>query len=174
MTLRIRDIRNEEGHTLRRPVRHNKDHIEWKRAQVTLTPAQWITVQYICHFTLMTEGYIRTLIHQFERERLAMLKPRWDPGNRHKFSDTVRERIVALATSRPRDLGLPFGQWSLCRLRNKVLRQEIVPSISLEWLRVTCDEADISKQSIRTWKVSHDPLLEEKKRRIGRSHPHSA
>ena len=168
MTLRIRDISNEEGNALRRAVRHSKDPIEWKRAQVILASAQGFTVQYISRFTLMTEDYIRTLIHQFERDLLAMLKPRWDPGNRRKFSDTARERIVALATSRPRDLGLPFGQWSLRRLRDEVVRQEIVPSISLEWLRVICDEADISQQSIRTWKVSHDPQLEEKKRRIDR------
>ena len=116
----------------------------------------------------MTDDYIRTLIHQFERDRLAMLKPRWDPGNRRKFSDKARERIVSLATSRPRDLGLPFGQWSLRRLRDEAVRQGIIPSISLEWLRVICDEADISQQSIRTWKVSTDPKLEQKKRRIDR------
>ncbi len=44
----------------------------------------------------------------------------------------------------------------------------IVESISLEWLRVICDEADITHQSIRTWKESHDPQFEEKRRRIDR------
>ena len=73
-----------------------------------LASAQGFTVQYISRFTLMSEDYIRTLIHQFERDRPAMLKPRWDPGNRRKFSEKARERIVSLATSRPRDLGLPF------------------------------------------------------------------
>jgi hypothetical protein len=43
-----------------------------------------------------------------------------------------------------------------------------VESISLEWLRVICDEADITHQSIRTWKESHDPKFEEKRRRIDR------
>ena len=41
-------------------------------------------------------------------------------------------------------------------------------SISLEWLRVICDEADITHQSIRTWKESNDPKFEEKRRRIDR------
>ena len=168
MTLRIRDVTNEEGNKLRTIVRHGKDPIEVKRAQVILASAQGFTVQYISRFSLMTEDYIRTLIHQFETDRLAMVKPRWDPGNRRKFSEEARERIVALATSRPRDLGLPFGQWSLRRLRDQVVAQGIVPSISPEWLRVICDEADISHQSVRTWKGSQDPQLEAKKRRIDR------
>ena len=97
-----------------------------------------------------------------------MLKPRWNPGNRHKFSKETRARLVALATSRPRDLGLPFGQWSLRRLRDTAVARGIVESISLEWLRVICDEADITHQSIRTWKRSDDPKFEEKRRRIDR------
>jgi hypothetical protein len=75
---------------------------------------------------------------------------------------------VALATSRPRDLGLPFGQWSLRRLRDAAVARGIVESISLEWYRVICDEADITHQSIRTWKASKDPKFEEKRRRIDR------
>jgi hypothetical protein len=39
-----------------------------------------------------------------------MLKPPWGPGNLRKFLDKARERIVSLATRRPRELGLPFGQ----------------------------------------------------------------
>ena len=33
----------------------------------------------------------------------------------------------------------------------------IVGSISLEYCQVICDEADITRQSIRTWKKSADP-----------------
>ena len=113
MTLRIRDSTNEEGNRLRQIVRRGKDPIEVKRAQVILASAQGFPVQYISRFSLMSEDYIRTRIHPFETDRLAMIKPRWDPGNRSRFSEEAREKIVALATSRPRALGLPFGQWSL-------------------------------------------------------------
>ena len=41
-----------------------------------LASAQGFPVQYISRFSRMTEDYIRTLIHQFETDRLAMVKPR--------------------------------------------------------------------------------------------------
>ncbi len=166
MVLRVREISNEEGNRLRTAVRHSKDLIEMKRAQVILASAQRFTVQRIAQFSGMSDGYIRILIHAFNDEGLTMLKPRWNPGHRHKVSKETRGRLVALATSRPRDLGLPFGQWSLRRLRDTAVARGIVESISLEWLRVICDEADITHQSIRTWKESHDPKFEEKRRRI--------
>jgi len=168
MVLRVREISNEEGNRLRSAVRHSKDLIEMKRAQVILASAQRFTVQRIAMFSGMSDGYIRILIHAFNDEGLTMLKPRWNPGHRHKFSKETRDRLVTLATSRPRDLGLPFGQWSLRRLRDTAVARGIVESISLEWLRVICDEADITHQSIRTWKESHDPKFEEKRRRIDR------
>jgi transposase len=168
MVLRVRPITNAEGIHLRTSIRHSDDLIEMKRAQVILASAQGFTVQKILVFSGMSEGYIRTLIHQFNADGLAMLKPRWNPGDRHKFSKETRGRLVALATSRPRDLGLPFGQWSLRRLRDTAVDRGIVESISLEWLRVICDEADITHQSIRTWKESTDPKFEERRRRIDR------
>ena len=168
MVLRVREISNEGGNRLRIAVRHSKNLIEMKRAQVILASVQRFTVQRIAMFSGMSDGYIRVLIHAFNDEGQTMLKPRWNPGNRHKFSKETRGQLVALATSRPRDLGLPFGQRSLRRLRDTAVAKGIVESISLEWLQVICDGADITHQSIRTWKESHDPQFEEKRRRIDR------
>jgi hypothetical protein len=86
----------------------------------------------------MSERYIRTLIHHFNADGLAMLKPRWNLGDRHKLKKEPGNRLVALATSGPRDLGLPFGHWSLRRLRDAAVARAIVELISLEWYRVIC------------------------------------
>jgi hypothetical protein len=94
-----------------------------------------------------------------------MFNPRRNSGDRHKFDARTRGRTVELATSRPRDLGLPFDQWSLRRLRDTAVALGIVLSISLEWLRVICDKVNIMHHSIRTWKRSEDPKFEERKRR---------
>jgi hypothetical protein len=50
----------------------------------------------------------------------------------------------------------------------EAVRRNIVESISLEWLRVILDEADVSRQSIKTWKESRDTEFESKKKRIDR------
>jgi hypothetical protein len=86
MVLRVRESSGAEGNGLRTAVRHSKDLIEMKRAQVILASDQRFTVQRIATFSGMSDRYIRILIHAFNDEGLTMLKPRWNPGHRHRFS----------------------------------------------------------------------------------------
>ncbi len=168
MVIHVRPITNEEGNRLANIVRHGKDPIELKRAQVVLSSAQGFTPPKIGTIVLMTPGYVRTLIHSFNLHGFKMLKPDWKPGGNRKFTEEEKQELVSLATSRPADLGLPFQQWSLRRLKSEAEKRRIVNSISKEWLRVILDESEISFQSIRTWKESKDPEFEKKKRRIDR------
>ena len=133
-----------------------------------LASAQGFSAPKISLIVGMTQDYCRTLIREFNESGLEMLKPRWRPGVKAKFSEDQKRALVELATTRPKDLDLPFQQWSLSRLQTEAIKRRIVEYISIEWLRVTLDEADVSHQSIKTWKQSDDPLFEEKKRRIDR------
>ena len=111
----------------------------------------------------------REEIKWFDREGMAMLKPQWKLGGNRKFTPEQKQELVALATSKPVVLGLPFQQWSLSRLEKEAVKRGIVDSISREWIRVILDESEVSFQSVRTWKEeSKDPEFEEKKRRIER------
>lgn len=166
MVVRVRPITDDEGNRLRRIVRHGQNAIEVKRAQVILCSAQGFTPPKIGLSVLMSEDYVRRLIHEFNLHGFSMLKPHWGPGPKAKFSDEQRDALVALASSRPKDLGLPFTQWSLSRLRKAAVDRGVVPSISEEWLRVILLEADLSHQSLRTWKKSPDPEREVKKEYI--------
>jgi len=166
MVIRVRDLINEEGNKLRGIVRHGQEAIEVKRAQVILASAQGFSPPKISQIALMSEDYIRELIRAFNEHGMAMLKPKWGPGRPSKFTDEQRKALVELATSRPRELDLPYAEWSLSRLREEAIKRGVVPSISEEWLRVILHEADVSHQSIRTWKQSTDPQFEKKKRLI--------
>ncbi len=168
MVLRVREITNEEGNKLRRIVRHGREPIEVKRAQVVLASAQGFTAPNIALIAGMSEDYVRDLIKAFNENGMTMLKPHWGPGRPPTFTAEQRRALVSLATSRPRDLGLPYGTWSLSRLREEAIRRGIAESVSKEWVRVICHEADVSHQSIRTWKTSKDPAFPEKKARIDR------
>ena len=161
MVIHVRAITNAEGNRLRTIVRHPKDPIELRRAQVVLSSAQGFTPPYIARLVGMSVDYVRTLIHQFNSDGMDMLRPKWKPGGSYKFTDRQKEQLVELATSRPKDIGLQFAQWSLSRIRDEAVRRSIVESISLEWLRVILDEADVSRQSIKTWKESRDPEFVE-------------
>ncbi|MGI0084387.1 MAG: hypothetical protein ACREBQ_04820 [Nitrososphaerales archaeon] len=62
MVIHVRPITNEEGNRLSSIVRHGKDPIEMRRAQVILASAQGFTPPKIGNIVLMTPGYVRTLI----------------------------------------------------------------------------------------------------------------
>jgi len=166
MAIAVRALTNEEGNKLCRIVRHGREPVEIRRAQVILASAQGFTAPDISDIVGMSEDYIREIIHRFNHEGFSMLKPSWKPGGNWKFTDKQKEDVVNLATSRPIDYGLPNTQWSLTRLKHYAIIQGIVDSISNEWLRVILDEASVSHQSIKTWKDIKDPEFEEKKRRI--------
>jgi len=166
MVVHVRDITNEEGNKLRQIVRHGKDPIELKRAQVVLSSAQGFTPPKIGEIVMMSQDYVRSLIKSFNQDGLEMLKPHWKPGGNRRFTPEQKNELVSLATSHPKNLGLPFQQWSLRRLRAEAAKRGIVDSISKEWLRIILDESDVSFQSVKTWKESKDPEFEEKKDRI--------
>ena len=168
MVPRVRDLTLEEGQKLRRIVRHGQNAIEFKRAQIILASYQGNTPPRIAIIALASEDYIRGVIRAFNEHGMAMLRPKWGPGRPPKFTDEQRKALVNLALSRPRDLGLPYAQWSLSRLRQQAVQRGLVPSISEEWLRVILHEDEVSHSSIRTWKTSPDPRFEEKKRKIDR------
>lgn len=52
-------------------------------------------------------------------------------GTPPKFDVATREKIVALAVTRPRDLGLPFDCWSNDLLQRQVIKRGIASSISV-------------------------------------------
>jgi transposase len=168
MVVHVRSITNEEGNKLRHIVRHGKDPIEMRRAQVVLSSAQGFNPPRIGEIVLMSQDYVRSLIKSFNLEGFEMLKPHWKPGGNRKFTPEQKQELVSLATSQPKNLGLPFQEWSLRRLKSEAEKRGVVASISKEWLRIILDENEISFQSVRTWKESKDPEFEKKKQRIER------
>jgi transposase len=71
--------------------------------------------------------------------------------------------LIRVALSRPEDLGLPFTQWSVSKLRAYCLEQGLIPPISDEWVRRLLRREGVSYQHTKTWKQSPDPEFEVKK-----------
>ena len=168
MVIKVRGITNEEGNRLRNLLRKTKKVITARRTHVILASAQGFKPPDISILTAYSEDQVRTIIKAFNEDGFEALKPKYCGGRPRKFSEEQRAKLVALATSKPKDLDLPFQQWSLTRLRHEAITLGIVEDISLEWLRVILHEATITHQSVKTWKESKDPEFEKKKRRIDR------
>src|SRR5208283_176575 len=79
----------------------------------------------------------------------------------------VREQIAEVALSSPQAL-IGMKQWSLAKLRDYLVAQKIVASISIEWLRQILRRCKISLRRTKTWKESTDPDFWRKYRAIRR------
>ena len=71
--------------------------------------------------------------------------------------------LVRIARKRPTDVGLPFTNWSMTKLQDYLLKHQLFPSVSPEWLRRLLHRADVSWQHTKTWKHSDDPDFKAKK-----------
>jgi hypothetical protein len=77
--------------------------------------------------------------------------------------------MVAAALTPPDQLGQPFTVWSLPKLRDYLIAQKIVATISDVHLGRILRREGLSLQRTKTWKQSNDPDYARKKSRW-RSH----
>jgi hypothetical protein len=75
------------------------------------------------------------------------------------------EQVCEVAFSPPKKL-IGMNVWSLEKLREYLVEQQIIPSISLEWLRQLLRQRRIRWRQSKSWKDSDDPQFWPKYRRI--------
>lgn len=163
MCIYVREITNKEGQRLQRIIRRSRDPVEVRRAAVVLQSAQGFKVPVIAKSQFYSEKHVRIIIKRFNEEGFSSLKSNYGGGRPPKFDKEIRLDIVDTAMSRPQDLGLPFTQWSLTKLRAYLIKENVVDSISIEKLRQILKEEGFSYQRSKTWKESTDPDFEAKK-----------
>ena len=74
-------------------------------------------------------------IKAFERCGLDCVHHRMRGGAPVRIAEAKRAEILCLAETPPGEVGLPYGRWSLSKLRQYLLEHRIVPAISREHLR---------------------------------------
>jgi transposase len=118
--------------------------------------------------------WVRTVIHRFNADGIAGVA--WYPffqtrDTPRAFGADVREQIAEIALSSPIAL-IGMKQWSLPKLRDYLIEQQIVPHISVEWLRQLLHRSKIRLRRTKTWKDSTDPRFWAKYRAIRRLYRH--
>jgi transposase len=158
-------ITDPQANYLLHTLRHTNDVFKFKRSQIILASAQQMRVQEISAVFCYSEDYVKTVIKEFNQIGLSSIKSARKNNHRPpKFTREERDRIVEVALKRPQDLGLPFTQWSLNKLREQVLKQGIVENISIDTIHTILKQRKIGYKRTKTWKESHDPCYETKKR----------
>ena len=164
MCLYVRDISMPEGRRLQQIVRRDRNRIKVRRAQVILASAQGSKVPDIAHRFYFCDLHVRTIIKAFNRDGFDALVPKYGGGRPKKFNEEQRSLIVETALCPPDLLGQPFTHWSLPKLRDFVIEEKIVDSISVETLRQMLKAAKVKIRRTKTWKECNDPKLRSKKK----------
>lgn len=73
------------------------------------------------------------------------------------------KRLLSMVTTRPKDIGLPFTQWSVSKLNAHGRKTRSWDEITDEGLRVTLHRHRVTLQRTGTWKESPDPEFVVKK-----------
>jgi transposase len=110
------------------------------------------------------ESHVRKVIHAFNEQGFGSLDPDYRGGRPKKTTPAERDRIVAVARTRPHHQGVPLTRWSLAKLAAHLASMGIF--LSEEALRQTLIAAGLSHQRTRSWKWSPDPEFQPKAERV--------
>ena len=165
-----RKLKPWEGRKLHRMKRQLTNTVNSRHARIILLSRGGWSNQNIAQHCDCTAAWVRKIIHRFNDAGLEAIT--WYPyyccrAGPQKFLSEVAEEICQVALSPPKQL-IGMTVWSLEKLREYLLAQKIVGSISLEWLRQILRRARIRWRHTKTWKDSGDPQFWPKYRRIRR------
>jgi transposase len=164
---RVREIDDDEGRRLVRIVRRGTGSVvTWRRAQMVLLSAQGMTPAAIAKVAFTSEDRVRDVIGNFNADGFDSLYPRYRGGRAPKFTLGQRREVKKIAKSHPADHGLPFSAWSLAKLAEFLVAEQVVEDISHEGLRALLREEGVTFQRLKTWKASRDPDYAVKKARV--------
>lgn len=163
MCLYVRDLTTREGQRLQQIVRKDRNRIRVRRAQVILASAQGSKVPAIAARLYFSDQHVRTIIKAFNAEGFDALIPQYGGGRPPTFSAEQRSLIIEYAKCPPDLLGRPFKRWSLEKLREFVIAEKVVASISVETIRQMLKDARVRLRRTKTWKECNDPKLRSKK-----------
>ena len=114
---------------------HSVQALAKRAAIILLSSQERYRVSEIATFVDMHVSSVRYWIHQFNEGDIAAL--RFDEGSRRvsRVAPEVCDKLILLAATPPRELGLKFTTWTLRQLREYLIDHEIVEAISHETIR---------------------------------------
>lgn len=165
-----RKLRPWEGRKLRRMKRQLANAVNCRHARMILLSRRGLSNRQIAERCGCTPTWVRQIIHRFNAGGVAAVT--WYPyycvrAGPVKFVADVAEQIAEVALSPPREL-IGLSVWSLAKLREYLVAQGIIASISLEWLRQLLRRRRIRWRHTKSWKESTDPDFWPKYKRIRR------
>lgn len=173
-TVRARRLHAYDRQKLRRMKRQLSNQVNSRHARIVLLSRGGLSNREIAARVDCSPQWVRKIIHRFNRGGIEAIE--WYPyfqtrSGPRKFTAEIIEQIAEVALSPPKVL-IGMNQWSLAKLREYLIEQKIVGSISLDWLWTLLRRCRIRWRHTKTWKDSSDPQFWPKYRRIRHLYRH--
>jgi transposase len=98
-----------------------------ERAQILLAIADGSRPSQVAQQLGLSRPTVYTWIHRFNEQGLHGLEDRPRAGRPHTYTAEQRAEVIATALTDPKSLGLPFGCWTLDRLRAYLNERKGIP-----------------------------------------------
>lgn len=134
MVLYTREVSEAERETLNQWMEGNDRDLK-HRARVILLSLDGYRIPEIGEMLGAHPANLRKWVHRFNDKGCRGLVSTRSGGAKPRFTQEQKQCIVALAETRPRELGLNFTRWTLHRLAEQAEKQKIVDRISHEYVR---------------------------------------
>lgn len=169
-TVRARRLYGAERDRLHQIKRQLSNQVNSRHARIVLLSRGGQSNRQIAAAVDCSPQWVRQIIHRFNQGGIQAIE--WYPyfrvrGGPRKFTADLIEEIAAVALSPPQEL-IGMNCWSLAKLRDYLVEQKIIASISLSWLREWLRRCRIRLRRTKTWKESTDPQFKAKYRAIRR------
>ena len=168
-SVKARPLRPYEKVKLRRLKRQRRNAVNSRNARIIMLSSGHMRNAAIAEMVDCTPTWVRQVIHRFNDDGIDGISyyPWFQGRSPRVFTSDLCEEIAAAALSSPIAL-IAMTQWSLAKLRQYLIEQEIVAHISIRWLSVILHRYHVRLRRTKTWKESTDPLFVRKFRAIRR------
>jgi len=173
--VRARRLKPYERQKLNKMKRKLSSQVNSRHARIILLSADGRCNRRIAQLADCSPQWVRKVIHRFNAWGIEGI--RWYPhtqdrtGQARKFTPEIVEQIVEVVLSPPQQL-IGMNEWSLPKLREYLMAEGVVASISLDHLRTLLRQRKVHWRRTKTWKESTDPQFWKKYRAIRRLYKH--
>ena len=133
--LTVRKPRRAEIDQLHAALEEDLTARQRRRAEVLVLYAAGLEALDIARALDIHVNTVYSDVRAFERQGVECIRDRLRGGAPRRITKVQRVAILHLAETPPGEVGLPYGRWSLSKLRQYLLQQHVVPAISREYLR---------------------------------------
>lgn len=128
--MNVRQTRAVQLRRLREYLDQASGGVGQRRAEAVLLHAEGMSATDIAHMLGVHANTIRADLHAFDQHGLSAVVNGRRPGAPAQLRPHQQAEICRLADQEPCELGLPYGRWSLAKLRSYLIRQRRVKKIS--------------------------------------------